>query len=312
MTSPNSSISSSNAGRYLALFAAAALALLALAAGLTHYGIETGRVKFSAFDLYAYQRDKLAAAGDVDTLFLGDSSLGNAIDAAHWQELTGERTLNLALTGAYGYAGSYNLLRDALAQGLKPKRVILMNTVEMMEREVAWRGYLVTLHGELPADDLPLLEYLKLHLDGDTAWGVVRFAISGGKGRGQTIENDYVRQGETQLSAEDREAAARRLAIAAINPEKALFLERIAALCEAHQIDCRYAHGPVVAESCAAGRSFLDAADAAIAAAGLTLVADSPICMPPDAVGDSPDHVRPDLRATYTEAFHGLLTAASD
>jgi hypothetical protein len=77
------------------------------------------------------------------TLFLGDSSLGNAISAARWAELSGHSAANLALTGVYGYAGSYNFLRRALQRG-RPDNVVIMHTADMPTRAVWDRAYELT------------------------------------------------------------------------------------------------------------------------------------------------------------------------
>ena len=61
--------------------------------------------------LYNYQLKKLSTEEDVDTIFIGDSSLGNSINADLFSAQGATKALNLALTGNYGYAGSYNMLK---------------------------------------------------------------------------------------------------------------------------------------------------------------------------------------------------------
>ena len=64
---------------------------------------------YACFDcvLLKYQESKIAATSNVETAFLGDSSLGFALDAKAFSELSGKKTLNLALTGYnYGFPGA--------------------------------------------------------------------------------------------------------------------------------------------------------------------------------------------------------------
>ncbi len=61
--------------------------------------------------LYDYQLKKLSTQEDVDTIFIGDSSLGNAINADLISRQGSIKALNLALNGNYGYAGPYNMLK---------------------------------------------------------------------------------------------------------------------------------------------------------------------------------------------------------
>ena len=58
-----------------------------------------------------YQIKKTQTLQNIDTVFVGDSSLGNALDAQHFSSLSGKDSVNLALTGLYGYA--YRLFKPS-------------------------------------------------------------------------------------------------------------------------------------------------------------------------------------------------------
>ena len=91
-----------------------------------------GREKLSYQELINYQRAKLAGTvGDV--IFVGDSSLGNALDAKLWTSLSGRSATNLALSGSYGYAGSLVMI-ESVVKRHRPTDVIIMQTAEMMMR----------------------------------------------------------------------------------------------------------------------------------------------------------------------------------
>ena len=94
-----------------------------------------GRPDIGYQALVRYQQDKIRS-GVADTLFIGDSSLGNAISVDHWQKITGHQATNLALTGVMGYAGSLVMLENALKYA-PVKNVIIMQTPDMMTRSVA-------------------------------------------------------------------------------------------------------------------------------------------------------------------------------
>lgn len=49
-----------------------------------------------------YQIDKIRNSSDVKTVFFGDSSCGNAIDASYFTQLSGMKTINLSLTASFG------------------------------------------------------------------------------------------------------------------------------------------------------------------------------------------------------------------
>src|SRR5690606_17833011 len=69
--------------------------------------------------------------------------LGNAISVTAWKDVAGTSAVNLALTGTYGYAGTYNFLRRVLKRG-RPKNVIIMHTADMLTRPVSKRGFELT------------------------------------------------------------------------------------------------------------------------------------------------------------------------
>ena len=76
--------------RFLLRVSLVFLSGLAGAGGLIGGTLHAGREHFAYQQLVDYQMQKLAKT-DVDTVFIGDSSLGNAIDAGEWQRATGNR-----------------------------------------------------------------------------------------------------------------------------------------------------------------------------------------------------------------------------
>lgn len=61
-------------------------------------------------------------------IFIGDSSLGNSISAKLYSELSKKKYLNLALNNEYGFAGQYNILRQAFNANSTIKEVIIFNS----------------------------------------------------------------------------------------------------------------------------------------------------------------------------------------
>jgi len=88
--------------------------------------------------LYQYQVGKISQADKFDTIFIGDSSLGNLIDAEYFSEETGQKAMNLALMGSYGYAGSYNMLKRAYAKNPDLKNVFYYSNIGyVLQRSVS-------------------------------------------------------------------------------------------------------------------------------------------------------------------------------
>jgi hypothetical protein len=83
---------------------------LLLSAGMIAFHIPTNKNQVVIWR----QLEKLANADpNIDTVILGDSSAGMAIDAARFSELTGTNTLNLATTAAFGIYTNVLMLAQA-------------------------------------------------------------------------------------------------------------------------------------------------------------------------------------------------------
>ena len=303
--SPSSFISSSEALRYLGLLAAAALLAVIGVCALSLWGIEDNLVAWKDTKLLRYQVAKLEATPQVDILLLGDSSLGNAIDARAWSRATGLKVTSLALTGGWGYAGSLNMLRRALRRGLHPRLVLIFQTVEMMSRNISYDGLLYSARtladlGGMPVWRLPLpLANL------DIPMGMLETLLAPEAIDEALRSVDYVPQTPQDPAQVQREE--KRLTPAMIRPEKTFYLDAIGRLCRRAGLTCVYAHGPYVDPACSTLGPYLEAVDTRIRAAGLIVLAGTPFCMPLSAAGNAPDHVFPPLKARFSEAYLAQL-----
>ena len=306
MTSQSSFISSSSALRYVAVFAVAAFAVIAVASGLSYVGYRYGIVDFTVYDLYRYQQAKLKSAGPADVVFVGDSSLGNSIDAAYWSEIAGRPALNLALAGSFGYPGYYNMLRQAIA-ATRPRAVVIMATMETMTREVPYRSYIITTSFEDAVNVVPPAAFIETYVNGETAWRTLRGAFKNMMGtRRSRISDDYITQ---RAPMADPESEVITFEPHQIRMQQREFLRAIAELCRVESLTCVYAHGPIHDAYCQNARAYIGAASEAVESAGLKVIQKTPICVPAAEVGDSPDHVRPRFKHEYTRKYYDLLAS---
>lgn len=311
MTYPNSSISSSDARRYVWVLSATFAALLGLSTFACYFGTHHGIFRFAHDYLYQYQREKIRTSSPVDTVFLGDSSLGNSIDAAAMEKLLGRPTLNLALTGSYGYGGTFNMLLHALER--HPLRnVVIAQTVDMPLRlpMIHSMGYVQTSDG-LSTDILPWTSraklWLRLYVNWQTLQGVTKgFANAVSKPSGTDadsglIVNDYILQGK-RLAAENF-----KLPLAAgpppISHDSTIFLERIGEVCRQRGLNCIYMFPPLYEKACPYYGPTIAATAAMAERLGFTVVEGGPICLPAEMVGDSADHISPQFKSFSTETY---------
>ncbi len=265
-------------------------------------------------NLYVYQINKIEKADkDINTIFIGDSSLGNVINAKLWRTLSSQKSLNLALTASYGYEGAYNILRHALFYKLHPKNVVIMFNLEQMRNDVSYLAFVQT--SPIFWDkEIPLLEVAKLYwitmMNGHVLWfNLVNFVETKklGKQHINDIANDYIMQGGTSRKENRFIKDFFPYTIHDINPKKTLFLKRIKEICIKEKLNCIYAHGPMVNERCKDYKEYQDKADSYIKASGFRIVKDTPVCVPSRDMGDSSYHVHPEVKGEYTKKYFKLI-----
>jgi len=273
--------------------------------------IRAGGVEPERSGLLGFQLAKLEAAPDGAVLLVGDSSLGNAVDAAAWSQALRRSVVNAALTGEFGYPGSLNLVRRALRR-FRPSLVVVFHTLEMPRRRNEWKGLVYTSEtigdlAEAPAwETLAHLANLDLPAQGLERWLVGRKASPAA-----LLATDYVPQRLPGPDGPRPGVEGRRLVPADLREEAMRTLDAIGAACAVAGVPCLYAHGPYVEPFCSESRAFVAAAAARIEQAGLRVVAGTPHCMPRADAGDSEDHIAPEFEAAYSEIYRRLVLEAA-
>jgi hypothetical protein len=262
-----------------------------------------GRPHLPYWKLYEYQTNKLAHE-TAETIFVGDSSLGNAIDAELWTSLSGQPSLNLALTGNYGFAGSYNFIQRTMKHN-KLRNVIVMNTPTVMTARFAENAFAATRNPDELTRSERLQQYLKdtfnfTELKEASNW--LRRLIQRRLPRDideVVIEHDYIKQGPPTLNRLPLGFFSRN----GIKPENMEYLRKIGELCREQRLNCLYVHGPIDNGACRESQEYFKAVTALIATTGVRLVFDMPMCMLPDEIGDSDSHVNPRYKSEFTRRY---------
>jgi hypothetical protein len=304
--SPNSSISSSDVARYFGVALLTAMVLVSIVAGISLVGIRRGIVTWEDGKILSYQLHKIAVAQRVDVLLVGDSTLGNAVDAQTWRGELGEAVLSVPLTGTYGYGGSLNMLRRVLRRH-RPRVVVVFQSPDMMTRTIAYDGLLYTSETLGDIRGIPAWRLLGPLATWDIPMSMLANALTRHPPPGQGIKGDYVRQLDPAAARANVLRDAKFLTPTMIRPEKATYLREIGALCAREGIQCLYAHGPYVEPQCSSIGPYLRAVDTLVRASGLSVVPGTPVCMPLDEAGDAADHPAPALKQRYSETYLSLI-----
>lgn len=260
--------------------------------------------------LEEHQFSKLKSQKDIDTIFVGDSSLGNAIDTATFDIVAGTKSINLALTGIYGYAGSYNMIKRSLDE-YNVKNIIIMHTLDLLSRKVDYRAFLLTsndfLDKRLPTSThLKVLRALTLEaLDRKALKSAFSLILLGSTSPANTskIENDYHPQGPP-LTQQGADVALTNDSITArVDLGQVEFLRLIANVCKEKKLNCLYSFGPIFKPIFQNSRLMHDLSTEIISATGIPLITESPYLMTNSELGDSIDHVSPSHKSLVTKSY---------
>lgn len=266
--------------------------------------------------LWHFQAAKLAAApAKIDLLLLGDSSLGNGVDAKAIAAQSGKTVLNLAVSGT---TLGVPAIETQLGQAVK--RAKIANLVVVLSPESYRRKFTATDDGFILANRGNPLRILALppEFAVEAADALVRFLFdsgvqadgfryltTGARDLGDCTgcaARDYIAQ-EPGAKPSDEELRAWRGPFDDFDP----FLARIAKLCRKHGIHCLYMHGPIIQQALDLNPGYVAQINAKVAAAGLTLVSPDPLIIAPGDVGDSVNHVRSELREAYSAQIYARI-----
>jgi hypothetical protein len=223
--------------------------------------------------------------------------------------LTGRNTVNLALNGFYGFSGPYNLLKNLIDQQKIPKIVVVMNTAEMLSRDIAWQGYVLTAADlteafqEFPSKAMDATS--RLFLNSLNRNSVIKFLAfeNAQEWQASRLTNDYSVQAKRryQYTPETNIKLA-------VNPDKFLFLEKIISLCESQGIQFVYLHGPKNVELANSLRNEVKVLNTGIAEKHINY---SPVLttISNEQTGDEFDHVANHAKQAVTRKYIELLTA---
>ena len=283
------------------------------------FNIVTVRLGLSALPQLANigsQLEKLEKAERIDTIFLGDSSLGVMFDSSTWQALAGETGLSLALTGREGYVGDLFMLQQVLKRQ-RPRRVILVHTADMLSRSVAWRAFFL-IRPDAPSIRPPLERWFRDQIKVYFSADLLVASLNGGLMRLLDRPLPFLVDGFVRARPA---LVVRRLFdpsrpsgfdVADINPEKTLFLDLVVELCERENLDCVYAFGPLWDAVCEWSEPYLAASRTLIEARGMPVVDGTPLCTPLEDLSNTVDHIIRSKRGQYTAALHARLAAFED
>jgi hypothetical protein len=275
-----------------------------------------------ACDVLQFQEAKIAAlTPDVDTVVLGDSAIGYALDAKILSELSHRKTVSLALTGYnYGPGGAYVLLTEVLSR-VRPRNVLIAMSAQTLAVEMAKlrrkpiRGFiqaarrhprlLFTVNRKISWD---VTEEIGVEIfDGQLLMDGIGYVL----GARAVIADDFFKYDYyapgTDVVQLDRSYT---FSLGAPPHDYDVFFQKIAGLCNANGLNCMFMYGPLMQKVVEHSQLTFQMLNSQIERAGIKVISQSPIKIPDEDQGNTINHIQPGVRAAYTKKAYNLVAAS--
>ena len=274
-------------------------------------------------DVLLFQESKIAAlTPDVDTVILGDSSIGYGLDAKIFSELSRRKTVNLALTGFnYGPGGAYVLLREVLSQA-RPKNVVIalsVQTLSVAMWKIKWRPIRGFIQAARRHPQLLFTVNREVSWQATKELGVELFdkqllleGLDYLRGARPVISDDFSRYDYYAPGTDVVQVPKNSTyALEGVPPlDYDVFFEKIARLCRANGVNCIFMYGPLMQKFVEHSQMTIRALTSQIERAGIKVISQSPIEIPDQDLGNTINHIQPRLRAAYTKKAYDLVAAS--
>lgn len=283
------------------------------------YLINTADFPFTDLDvLRHYQMEKLNKnLGRVETVILGDSAAGNAVDADLFSELSGRMTLNLSLAGSFGFIGDYNLVKYLHENAPYLKNIIIIHTLDIWQRTLSQEAYFDTMrYANFPERYYWIFPWrigsylgytMNLKKAAHTALSILR-----GKEPSIRIDEkyDYIPQGQERFSNGLKTIGPdTRLKETIKNTEMFVALD---ALCGEKAVNCIYMHGPIHEIMFNNSTVAIRRIDAILQSAKSIKYIDTILHYENKYMGDSEDHIDPLYKRRVTKEYFDVLKSSGE
>ena len=183
---------------------------------------------------------------EVATIFVGDSSCGNAIDAKYFSELSKEKSVNLSLTGSWGVVGSLGIIKKAIKSNPKIKNIIIMQTPDIWRRPFSKEPILELYSTKEIFENLDLTTISSYYFNPKEIWWHLKSLYSK-QNISEKIDttNDYIQQKQKKYSNGKKTFHKNEsLNYIKINKTKKRELSMLEDFCTQNSLHCIFLKGP--------------------------------------------------------------------
>lgn len=204
--------------------------------------------------ILAYQNKRILNETQAETIFLGDSSLGNTINEELVTNLSRKKTKNFALNEIYGLSGQYNLLKKVLRNNKNLKDVYLFTSIYFVNSNNDSEAFFLTSENFLDffkaynkVDFITYqFKYLIKFIISKSEYDIIKY----NEFVKDNIENNYIKQ---NISQNLKVPEQKKMNL----EEKKYYLKLIEKLCKKNKIKLKLIKGPIFNQTYAKSNIFI-------------------------------------------------------
>jgi hypothetical protein len=241
---------------------------------------------------------------NIQTIIVGDSSAGNAIDANEFTKLSNKKTINLSLTGSYGLIGSLNMIKNIHKKHPEIKNIIIMQTLDIWRRPLSKTSFFKSNKEPLLKNEDLInniyFEYIKYIFN----LKELKWAIKNTTHKLKTkidLNHDYTKQSKKKFSNK-KKRLKNRLLSKNIHRDNIKLLKAIDNYCSENKLKCIYLHGPLHETVVKNSQDTIKNINSTIKNNISSIVfLENTFAVEPSKLGDSNDHIDPKYKKIITK-----------
>ena len=260
--------------------------------------------------LAAYQIKKINnnEFNSINTIFVGDSSLGNSIDKKFFNKISNLKSENLSLSGSYGIAGSLGIIKKAYKKNPNIKNFIIMQTLDIWGRPYSKNAILELYSLKDMNIYLSKGEILSYFINLKEIYWHSKYFFNFKNIKNLKInENtDYISQNNSKFSNNKQQLKnGAKIDTIKISKGKLKEVNMLENFCKKNNINCIYLNGPIHETYAKNSNSFIDYKKEIISKKFFHIKYFEKIFAYPELkIGDAVDHVDPKYKNESTRDIY--------
>lgn len=256
--------------------------------------------------ILSHQIKKIKDSSNIETAFLGDSSLGNAIDINTYNKISNKNGLNLALNEVYGFSGQYNFLKQVYKKNKSTlKNIYFVNSIYFLVNNTENEGFFLTSKNILDIkESYNLVEFITLYYKYFLLYQIKNLEekkISYKHFKKKNLDNDYIIQ-KNIIYRENYIPNSKKI----FEKNKEYYLKKINKFCKSKNLDCKFFFGPLYKSKINLDNALIKK-NVQFYKKNSLYFKDTIFELNDDEVGDFPMHLKKKHKVKFTRKYYELF-----